>query len=150
MTTAEPLPAFEWDDAYRFGHDEMDGSHREFVACVDALLRADDAAQAQALETFAVHLRQHFADEDRWMAETAYDNARCHVDDHAAVLRSLDEVAAALAGGRHDVVRAFARALADWFPGHASVMDQGLARWLVKRRLGGSPVAIQRRTQVSV
>ncbi|MDB5856648.1 MAG: hemerythrin, partial [Ramlibacter sp.] len=71
------------------------------------------------------------------------------VDEHAAVLKSVDEVRAALADGHPHVVRAFARALADWFPEHASVMDLGLARWLVQRRLGGSPVVIRPRSAVS-
>lgn len=141
------IPArFSWDDAYALGHVEMDGTHREFVTCVDAMLQAADDDQAQALDAFETHARRHFAEEDRWMAHTAYGNAGCHVDDHAAVLKSLDEVRAALASGRHDVVRAFAWALADWFPEHARVMDQGLARWLAERRLGGSPVLIKPRT----
>jgi len=140
---------FAWDDSYELGHDEMDGTHREFVTCVDAMLQADDDGQGLALDAFAAHARRHFAEEDHWMAQTAYGNAGCHVDEHAAVLKSIDDVRAALASGRHDVVRSFARALADWFPEHAQVMDQGLARWLVERRLGGSPVLIQRRKAVS-
>ena len=140
---------FAWDDSYELGHDEMDGTHREFVTCVDAMLQAADGDQALALDAFSAHARRHFAEEDHWMAQTAYGNAGCHVDEHAAVLKSIDDVAAALATGRHDVVRSFARALADWFPEHARVMDQGLARWLVERRLGGAPVLIQRRKVAS-
>ena len=83
------------------------------------------------------------------MAQAAYANAACHVDEHAAVLKSLDEVRAALARGRCDVVRSFANALADWFPEHAKVMDQGLARWLVQKRLGGCPVVIRPRQAVA-
>ena len=144
MTTHAPGHQFIWDDAYALGHDQMDATHHEFVSCVDAILQAGDDDQAGALEDFAAHVRRHFEEEDGWMASTAYGNAGCHVDEHAAVLRSLDEVRAALAAGRHDVVRHFARALADWFPEHARVMDQGLARWLVERRLGGAPVVIRR------
>ena len=36
-----------------------------------------------------------------------------------------------------DVVRSFAVALAEWFPEHAQVMDQGLARWLTELRTHG-------------
>lgn len=139
------VPAFTWHDEFSVGHGEMDGTHREFVDCVDALLTVDDAGLGSALAAFEVHARQHFADEDRWMAQSAYDNARCHVDEHAAVLKSLQEVQAALAQGRHAVVRSFAVALADWFPEHARVMDQGLALWLTKQRLGGAPVQLQRK-----
>jgi hemerythrin len=83
------------------------------------------------------------------MRETAYGSAGCHIDEHAAVLRSLDEVRTMLADGRTEVVRSFARALVDWFPEHVRVMDQGLARWLVQRKLGASPVVIRRRLHIA-
>lgn len=136
---------FAWDDAYALDHAEIDATHHEFVDCVDAMLRAGPGEHAAALEAFAAHVCRHFADEDRWMVQTAYGNAGCHIDDHAAVLKSLDEVRTALAAGRHEVVGAFARALANWFPEHARVMDQGLARWLIERRLGGAPVRLNPR-----
>jgi len=139
---------FGWSEDYALGHEAMDDTHREFVACVDALLCCQDDALAAALEAFAVHARRHFAEEDLAMRQTAYGSAGCHVDEHAAVLQSVAEVQAALAQGRTGVVRAFARALADWFPEHARVMDLGLARWLVQRRLGGSPVLLPPRRAV--
>ncbi len=135
---------FAWDDGFAVGHGEMDHTHHEFVDCVDALMRASDAEQAGALKAFAEHARRHFKEEDDAMRESAYGSSGCHVDEHAAVLKSLDEVSAVLEQGRHDVVRQFAQALADWFPRHAEVMDLGLARWLNQRRLGGSPVLIQK------
>lgn len=144
-TATPPSPGFAWVDEFELGHHAMDDTHREFVTCVDALLRVPDARLADALCAFETHAREHFGEEDRQMAATAYGNAGCHVDEHAAVLKSLGEVHAALAAGRPDVVRRFAEALADWFPEHAAVMDQGLARWLVQRELGGSPVRLQRR-----
>ena len=136
---------FGWRAEYELGHGEMDETHREFVDCVDALLAVDDDGLLHALDAFEDHARRHFGEEDRWMAQSAYESAGCHVDEHAAVLKSLQDVRAALAQGRCDVVRSFARALAGWFPEHAQVMDRGLARWLVKQRLGGSPVVIRPR-----
>lgn len=140
---------FAWEADFALGHDAMDDTHREFVDCVDALLRAGDAELGPALEAFAEHAHRHFREEDQAMRESAYGAAGCHVDEHAAVLRSMDEVRIALDAGQTQVVRAFARALADWFPQHASVMDMGLARWLVQRRLGGAPVVIRRREAVA-
>jgi hemerythrin len=148
MRAATP-DGFEWRDDYLLGHDAMDGTHREFVRCVDTLLRAEGHALAAALEAFAEHARSHFAEEDEAMQQTAYASTGCHVDEHAAVLKSVDEVRVALAQGHAEVVHAFARALADWFPVHARVMDMGLARWLVQRRLGGSPVVLRQRVAVA-
>jgi hemerythrin len=146
MTTT---PAFEWQDDYAVGHASMDHTHHEFVACVDAMLRAEDDALPAALEAFADHARRHFAEEDLAMRQTAYGSAGCHIDEHAAILKSLDEVRSALESGHVHVVRAFAYALANWFPEHASVMDMGLARWLVKQKLGGSPIVIRPRAGVA-
>ena len=139
---------FSWDEEFRIGHGEMDDTHREFVDCVDALLRSPNVKQGAALEAFAEHAQRHFSEEDDAMRDSNYGSAGCHIDEHAAVLKSLAEVRAELAKGHHDTVRAFALALAEWFPRHAKVMDLGLARWLNQRHLGGSPVLIQKRPVV--
>jgi hemerythrin len=141
---------FTWKDEYEVGHDEMDATHREFVSCVDALLGAADDELAVRLEAFAEHARRHFAEEDAAMRRGAYNAGGCHIDEHAAVLRSLDQVREALRDGRVAVVRSFAEALADWFPEHARVMDLGLARWMVQERLGGAPILVQRRNAPTV
>ncbi|WP_176046413.1 hemerythrin domain-containing protein [Burkholderia sp. BCC1644] len=140
---------FIWNDDYALGHGPMDDTHHEFVACVNALLTTPDDDLGRALDAFAAHAHSHFGDEDTAMRETAYGSAGCHIDEHAAVLQSTGEVRAALAEGRPQVVRAFARALAGWFPEHVRVMDQGLARWLVQQQLGASPVVIRRRLPVA-
>lgn len=136
---------FTWHEDFAVGHEAMDETHHEFVQCVDAMLRADESGLSIALEAFADHARRHFGEEDQAMRETGYRSAGCHVDEHSAILKSVDEVRAALALGHTHVVRSFAHALAEWFPEHAAVMDMGLARWLVQRRLGGSPVVIRPR-----
>ena len=96
---------FAWHDDYALGLQTMDETHRELVACVHALLTTEDGNLENALEAFAGHARQHFDDEDTAMRETAYGSTGCHIDEHAAVLRSLDEVRTILANGRTDVVR---------------------------------------------
>ncbi|WP_084688416.1 bacteriohemerythrin [Paraburkholderia oxyphila] len=143
------VPRFVWDDDYALGHRSMDETHHEFVACVNALLTVGDDGIAAALETFAEHANRHFGEEDDAMLVSAYGSAGCHIDEHAAVLRSVDEVREALAQGQTHVVRAFAKALADWFPEHVRVMDQGLARWLVQQELGAAPVVIRRRLDLA-
>jgi hemerythrin len=137
---------FTWSDELEVGHEEMDATHREFVSCVDVLLRAPDDELPARLEALADHATRHFAEEDEAMRRGAYNAGGCHVEEQAAVLKSLDEVRLALRERRPAVVRAFAGALADWFPEHARVMDLGLARWIVQQRLGGAPILIRRRT----
>lgn len=136
--------SFEWQPEFELGFGAMDATHREFVLCVQALLSSTDAGLPMALDQFAAHAESHFAEERNWMQETAFPSAQCHLDEHAAVLKSVTEVQALVAQGRLPIARALAAELARWFPHHADSMDASLARWMTQQRLGGAPVLIRR------
>ena len=125
------------------GFGEMDATHREFVERVEALMRADDASVPHALGALAEHLRSHFDEEREWMISTGFPSAACHLDEHDAVLRSVDEVQSLVAAGELRVARALAFELTRWFPQHTDAMDRGLAKWMVKARLGGEPITFR-------
>lgn len=143
-TSPDPAAPLSWSDAFLLGFGPMDATHEEFVRCVTAVQRASAAELPAAMEALASHLREHFAQEDQWMRETGFPPRDCHIDEHAAVLKSVEEVQALLAAGDVDEPRRLADALADWFPGHADYLDSALAHWLCKRRLGGKPVVLRR------
>lgn len=125
----------------------MDATHREFVDLVAALLSAPDDDLPRHLDAFAVHAECHFAEERGWMESTAFPATQCHIDEHDAVLKSVYEVRDLLAGGGHGhTCRALAQELVRWFPGHADYMDAALAQWMVKKRVGGIPVVLKRRS----
>ncbi|MCX7229417.1 MAG: hemerythrin domain-containing protein [Burkholderiales bacterium] len=139
-----PEPALGWSDAFVLGHEPMDATHREFVALVQAMQTAPEAGLAELLADFEAHARRHFEEEDRWMLETGFPPRDCHMDEHAAVLRSVVEVREMVARGELAQVRRLADALADWFPRHADWLDSALAHWLCKRAYGGKPVVLRR------
>ena len=133
-----------WSDRLLLGFPAMDEEHREFVGCLQALQQADAASVAQRLDEFADHARKHFGAEDRWMEETKFPARECHVDEHAAVLKSLDEVRARVAAGNATNVPSLAAELARWFPGHADYLDSALAAWMSKQRWDAKPIVIRR------
>ena len=135
---------FQWDDSYLLGYAPMDETHREFVDALDALLACEDADLAARLEAFQRHAEAHFAEENRWMESTDFPPAQCHIDEHAAVMKSVSWVLDALRQGDVAEGRRLATALADWFPGHAFHLDSALAHWMVKRAYGGKPVVLRR------
>jgi hemerythrin len=139
-----PEPALGWSDAFVLGHEPMDATHREFVALVRAMQTGPDEALTGLLADFEAHARRHFEEEDRWMLETDFPPRDCHMDEHAAVLRSVVEVREVVARGELAQVRRLADALADWFPRHADWLDSALAHWLCKRAYGGKPVVLRR------
>lgn len=78
------------------------------------------------------------------MEDTQFPARQCHIDEHAAVMKSVREVQALLARGDTTHCRSLADELARWFPGHADYLDSALAHWMCKQRLGGKPVVIRR------
>ena len=140
-TVPEPLV---WSDRLLLGFPAIDAEHREFVACVQALREADASNVASRLDAFADHARRHFGSEDAWMVETDFPPRQCHIDEHAAVLKSVDEVRALVAQGRVDIVPSLADELARWFPGHADHLDSALAAWMCKQRFDAKPLVLRR------
>lgn len=136
--------ALQWRDTYLLGYAPMDQVHEEFVDIVGRMQRAEDAELPGLLDAFAAHAKAHFEAENAWMVETDFPARECHIDEHAAVMRSVEEVRALLAQGHDAVCRSLAQELARWFPGHADYLDSALAHWMCKQRLGGKPVVIRR------
>jgi len=148
MNLPPPPPSnaddLQWSDALLVGYPPMDNIHREFVETVKALLNATDADLPRRLDAFAEHARRHFGEEDRWMVETDFPASECHIDEHAAVMRSVEQVRYLLERGDSSECRRLARELMRWFPGHADYLDSALAHWMSKRRFGGKPVVLKR------
>ena len=122
----------------------MDETHREFVDIVVRMQHAPDAELPALLEVFAAHTRIHFDMENTWMTQTDFPPRECHIDEHAAVLKSVDEVRSLLAEGNTEVCRRLVQELIHWFPSHAHHLDSALAHWISKLRTGGKPVVIRR------
>lgn len=133
-----------WQEALVLGFPPLDEVHSGFDTLLSRLLASSDGGMAEALQALVVHTRDHFAQEERWMEETQFPAAACHVDEHAAVLASMDGVVAKIASGEFDAGRRLAAALVDWFPGHATHLDSALAHWMCKRVYGGKPVVLRR------
>ena len=139
-----------WGDHLLMGHGPMDELHEEFVELIALLQTAEDSELPSLLQAMQTHLQHHFAEEDQWMLSTGFPPRDCHIDEHAAVLKSVAEVRVKLAEGNVALCRDLTKALVDWFPGHATHLDSALAHWLSKQRFGGKPVVIRRNILPSV
>ncbi|MFJ1257648.1 bacteriohemerythrin [Cupriavidus sp. CuC1] len=135
-----------WSDARLLGFTPMDDVHKEFYALALKLVTCSDASAAEAIEQFEQHAISHFGQEDEWMCSTSFPARDCHVDEHAAVLKSIGGVKQAVAQGKADaeLVRNIGMALFDWFPGHADYLDSALAAWMTKQNMGGKPIVLRR------
>ena len=140
-----PNDAMSWQDEYLLGYGPMDAIHQEFVQQVGRLQAAPDAQLPALLGELLADTRAHFDEENRWMRETQFPPADCHIEQHDAVLASMVDVQRLLVQeGRVDLCRSLVQALADWFPGHATHLDSALSHWMFKRQFGGKPVVLRR------
>ncbi|HEY8856980.1 MAG TPA: hemerythrin domain-containing protein [Rugosibacter sp.] len=143
---------FTWSDSYLLGYIPMDETHKEFVALVNAMKHASDEEFSAALEAFEKHAVRHFNEENEWMKATDFPSMDCHIDEHAAVLASVQGVQAMEIEKKLSVGRGLVTALEEWFPGHADYLDSALAKWMVKQSFGGAkvaPVVLRRNPKMS-
>lgn len=149
MTTNATRTDFTWHDGFLLGHGPMDEVHEEFVRLVGALLTSPDDRLPDCLAAVEQHALRHFDMEDAWMVSTDFPARACHIDEHAAVLASVRGVQRRLAAGDLAAVRRLATELQAWFPGHAQYLDSALAHWMCKLSLGGKPVVLRRRIEMT-
>lgn len=139
-------PSLNWSDARLLGFGPMDETHEEFYRVVFELLTCEEGDMLRALASFEAHARAHFSQEDGWMSSTDFPSRECHLQEHATVLQSIDDVRDRLLNGQAGVelVHRLAMFLFQWFPGHADYLDSALAAWMTQRTLGGKPVVLRR------
>lgn len=135
-----------WSDARLLGYQPMDDVHKEFYDVAFRLLVCTDETAIETLEAFAKHAHSHFDQEDEWMRSTNFPARDCHMEEHSAVLSSVNEIRELLRRGigGADMLQDFGASLFNWFPGHADYLDSALAAWMTKIKMGGKPVVLRR------
>ena len=136
--------SLNWSDEWLLGYTPMDQEHEEFVKQIARMQEANETELLGLLDSFYLLAKQHFKTENNWMTQTQFPPRDCHIDEHNAVLRSIEEVRQLLSVGRVDVARSLVAELANWFPGHATHLDSALAHWMFKQKNDGKPVVIRR------
>lgn len=126
------------------GYARLDEDHDEFVGLVSRLRHAGSEDVLAAHAALHDHAIQHFAFEDSLMGPHDFASKECHLDEHAAVLHSFDEVRTALLAGNAAVAARFADHLLEWLPAHVDALDRQLAKFIFYRETGGAPVLLHR------
>ena len=121
------MAPIEWKDSFSTGVPAVDHEHRELI---DLVNRVDDVltAQSDADETNAalgdlfLAVSSHFALEERFMREHAYDQATEHKRDHERLLDDFRDIMDEFeATGRLEdeaVIQAFTARVEAWFVNH--------------------------------
>jgi hemerythrin-like metal-binding protein len=116
-----------WDERYSLGVAEMDATHREFIAAVDALLLAPDDDFPEMFARVQAHTRLHFEHEGQLMKACRFPAIGEHTSEHLRVLGELAYFSRGVAAGRLQMARAYVQNLPEWFSTHLATMDAALA-----------------------
>ncbi|MDD5058829.1 MAG: hemerythrin domain-containing protein [Sideroxydans sp.] len=122
----------KWDDArHTLGMNEMDTTHREFIAQVVALISASDAQFPALFQTLAEHTRAHFEAEGKLMRDSHYKGFSEHDSEHQRVLGELKLLSRTVQRGQFASVREYVQeGLPKWFDTHLAMMDSALVMHL--------------------
>lgn len=142
---------FEISAPVPLGDAMLDDDHAQLYRLARSLLGAPLDLAAHMLDELRIEARGHFGREDAALRRLGGNNASCHLDEHAAVLKSLDEVHAILCDPRttpeaaERMMASLALTLLNWLPEHVREMDAGLAAVRGQARFGGVPVRLAQR-----
>jgi len=133
-----------WHDFQDTGHEPMEQDHRQIAKAQSRLLEAVNAGrQVEAvliLDALLDAYRDHFAHEERLMAEYAYPHAARHKETHDLFLADSERALAGLqANGLAEPFRRWVTGrFLEWFRFHIAANDVGLGRFL-EARLPAAP-----------
>lgn len=131
------MNAIAWSESFALQQPRMDRTHQEFVALLQRLAGACDAATADLdglLAELAEHSVAHFEQEERWMGAIGFAADNCHSMQHRQVLQVVGEVRDTLRReGKVELVRVLARELGNWFVAHAQTMDSALVQMMAEQ-----------------
>ena len=132
--------ALQWTSTLSVGVPEIDAQHQELFRRVDwlldAVLRRDRVEAAAVLGWLDGFVQEHFAAEERLMAESGFPEAEQHVQEHRAFAKRLTAIAAdhAAQGPSAAVVYALEQHAVGWLMDHVYFADVALGRWVLARQ----------------
>jgi hemerythrin-like metal-binding protein len=122
------------------GEETIDAQHRKIVrlmAHVQTLALDEEADLRRAVAALVEHVRTHFADEEKLMAQSGYPDLATHRAHHVNMLRDLMMVVASTGGEAElsqEVAGTVRRFVEAWVIGHVRHADREFAGYYRDRR----------------
>lgn len=124
---------FEWNDAYKIGHDLIDRQHQHLFELTAALMAAKDVgALRHAMVLLYKHTREHFDLEEALMRQHRYPDLVAHTASHDNLLARLNEVSEEVGHGLMSRA-ALVELMNEWALHHIPHDDAKLSDYLAQR-----------------
>ena len=125
------MTLLDWKDEYSVGIEAIDDEHKELIAFINRFHQEFDAAEAKKtvpafFGDLLVGISAHFALEEKFMRDQAYDRFGPHKEDHERLIDELREIMDAFAWAEEIDALELARCLDSWFTLHFRTHDAEL------------------------
>lgn len=123
------MPLMDWSPALDVGVESMNREHREILSAMNAVYDGAQAGQFGApmmarIARLGDVTQRHFADEERFMAQTGYPGLETHKAIHARLLRDFTTHAEAIAAAGGVPSKEFFQFLHLWLSAHIKCIDR--------------------------
>jgi hemerythrin len=133
------MKAMTWTPALALGIDEIDAQHQELfhrgAQLLEGMMAGDTTRVGPLFEYLGGYVVDHFAAEERLMQESGFPGYNVHKAAHERFIRDYQALRDLHAqSGANAAVTIKARTwLAEWLKSHIGIVDQALARHLLKK-----------------
>ena len=119
----------EWNERYSVGIKELDEQHCQLFSIFYTLLEAGDIPQkaqevADALAGLSAYTYEHFATEERYMAEWGYPGLANHIRIHNAFCKKVEALRSAKMANKDDNLMEILSTLYEWLITHVYSCDR--------------------------
>lgn len=133
--TSEPPTEVEWTEALSVGVPELDDDHRRLVGVINRVLESERRGESVqwAIQELTSYANEHFAREERLMAEAGYPGLDAHREQHRAFIEWLTSVKTAYgadAETRHYLAKTVREYLQNWLTDHIMETDMDYKGYL--------------------
>jgi hemerythrin len=129
------MALLQWNDRYRVGIEAVDHEHRELIDLINRLhgelsSRNADAAVSAFFGDLLRGISAHFALEEKFMRQRAYDQLGAHKTDHERLLDDIRDIMDEFEDSATVDHVKLAKRLDDWFSRHFETHDARLHKAL--------------------
>lgn len=118
----------KWKEEYQLGFEKIDSQHQYFVGLINELYEAIIKLElkdklAVIFSKLSTYAANHFATEEAYFKEFAYEGAVEHIAEHQKLLNRLEELRQQIAEDKLELSFELIDFLEDWLLNHLATVD---------------------------
>ncbi len=124
-----------WNAGFDVGHEDIDRQHKRLVEITNRIMEAakkpgSEAEMLPAFNALVDYTVKHFAMEEKLMAQHRYPDAAAHKQQHASLIKGVEELLAAHNAKKTMLGTKAIMFLQDWLVNHIQKTDKKLGAFL--------------------